>query len=610
MTGLLFALLAAGNPVAEEGAYALLVGVGTYAAAELKPLPANMDLERMVRLLGPEGFGYRIHVLRDAEATEENYRQALRQLAARTGPRDSVVIYFSGHGGQTCDENRDESDGKDETLMLFDSKYGEGLRDDEFAELLTRFTSENLVVIVDACHASGSLRGTVTKAAEAVSCPDPPTNLNLPPEDGFFLERAGLNNPGRIFMAATSREDKLARVGADGSVFTRALVTELEGSDGQQLSYAQLSRRVRARLRGQQPSFHGALNRKVFTGTRMPFFAGMLISGREEDAVVAAGVPKPGWTEDAVVRILPGDAPPEAWHDPRQPGILLTVDLATPEAIYLVGNIDRVKVGDRAVLVRAGSDASGLRVRCRKQGPEALDASQHKALRKAVAAHSGLSSLVSFDDPYFSLEITGSAEAGLALRNQKGELIWVTRGSDPAGDMAWSLWLHALQQHIRELRGDHAHLEARLVPAAEETASFEQDKDGVWRLPPGALFRLQVRNTGDKVLAPRALVLSRDGSVIGLPLGERSRTLHPKMSMTFNLPLKQGNVSGSEELIVVFGTLLADETSWPDLFLTPDNPPKMRGLLPSFVLPVLPGKRGIVKAGGYWTQTLVKVKTK
>ena len=76
----------------------------------------------------------------------------------------TVVFYYSGHGSHLADnENKDESDGEDETIVPMDSdmKGAKDIRDDEFDKLfaeLKKYTS-NITFIFDSCHSGTITRG-------------------------------------------------------------------------------------------------------------------------------------------------------------------------------------------------------------------------------------------------------------------------------------------------------------------------------------------------------------------------------------------------------------------------------------------------------------------
>lgn len=53
-------------------------------------------------------------------------------------PDDSFVLFFSGHGGQTLDQDGDEADGLDEFICPVDYKSAGNIVDDELKSLLTK----------------------------------------------------------------------------------------------------------------------------------------------------------------------------------------------------------------------------------------------------------------------------------------------------------------------------------------------------------------------------------------------------------------------------------------------------------------------------------------
>lgn len=67
---------------------------------------------------------------------------------------DTVLLYFSGHGGQAIDYGDDEIDGLDETICLYDGE----MSDDKINDLLQLFPEDiNLIVITDCCNSGTNL---------------------------------------------------------------------------------------------------------------------------------------------------------------------------------------------------------------------------------------------------------------------------------------------------------------------------------------------------------------------------------------------------------------------------------------------------------------------
>ena len=147
------------TPFATAADRALIVGVGDYPG-ELNDLPGiHLDVDMMQVVAERLGFED-IETLTDQEATYDRFKSRFeRWLIDGTRAGDRVLLYFSGHGGCVADQDGDESDGKDETLILYDTQF----RDDEFNALLQRLSGRHVLVLIDACHS-----GTIHKGFNLV----------------------------------------------------------------------------------------------------------------------------------------------------------------------------------------------------------------------------------------------------------------------------------------------------------------------------------------------------------------------------------------------------------------------------------------------------------
>ena len=167
----LMACLSPGALTAQEGVArrALLVGVGDYqanddrqnqiAASSVPPDlagPAN-DVLLMARVLTTR-FGFRpgdVRVLSDAAATRAAIVGALESLVQTAGPDDVVYIHFSGYGSLVPDQNGDETDGWDETLLPYDARTPgvADITDDEIDAIVGQLVTPDVLVVLDAGHA-------------------------------------------------------------------------------------------------------------------------------------------------------------------------------------------------------------------------------------------------------------------------------------------------------------------------------------------------------------------------------------------------------------------------------------------------------------------------
>ena len=142
---------------------ALLVGIGNYA--HVSDLPGiDLDVDMMEAVAERLGFGD-VETLTDQQATYDRLKNRFeRWLIDGTRSGDRVLFYFSGHGGCVADKDGDEADGKDETLLLYDTRLrgdtmDNALRDDEFRGLLQRLSGRQVLVLIDACHSGTSHKG-------------------------------------------------------------------------------------------------------------------------------------------------------------------------------------------------------------------------------------------------------------------------------------------------------------------------------------------------------------------------------------------------------------------------------------------------------------------
>lgn len=101
---------------------------------------------------------FRARKLLRGEATSSALLSELAHAAAELTRGDTLLLTYSGHGGQMRDLDGDEEDGLDETWCLFDRQ----VIDDELYAAFMRFQpGVRIVVLSDSCHS-----GTVTKFVE------------------------------------------------------------------------------------------------------------------------------------------------------------------------------------------------------------------------------------------------------------------------------------------------------------------------------------------------------------------------------------------------------------------------------------------------------------
>ena len=202
--------------------HAVVIGVANYL--NISPLPETVlnDARDVTAVLTSDAHcGYDLRnvcLLLDGDATLASIRDALGFVAKSSGPSDTVVIFFSGHGALLS-----ESDGPVSAILPIDcdgrTLDSTSLSEAEFSAALLRISARRLVVLIDACHSGGT--GSF-KAQES-------TKLQALRFSEKSLDRLA-QGTGRVLMASSrASETSLVLRGARNSVFTQHLLEALRG---------------------------------------------------------------------------------------------------------------------------------------------------------------------------------------------------------------------------------------------------------------------------------------------------------------------------------------------------------------------------------------------
>lgn len=200
---------------------ALVIGVSDYANIRGLPSIVLNDVDDVVAaLVNPNICGYdptNVRVLKDTKATKQAIVSELHHIAASAHSDDTVLIYFSGHGGRLvgagagvylCPTDFDKND-----------LLNTGLEASEVSALLRAIPSRRLAVLFDACHSAGA---GVLKSEVAFE---------------EFKSGFGTNDLGRLasglgkVILASSTEDEPSMIlgGMRNSLFTHHLLQGLRG---------------------------------------------------------------------------------------------------------------------------------------------------------------------------------------------------------------------------------------------------------------------------------------------------------------------------------------------------------------------------------------------
>jgi metacaspase-1 len=127
-----------------------------------KLVACEFDANDMEKLASERGFDS--EKLLTKQATAEALTSSLKKASQKLESGDTLLLTYSGHGGQVPDANGDEKDRMDETWVL----YNRQMVDDELYSLFGTFKpGVRIAIFSDSCHS-----GTVAKDAMDAVGPD------------------------------------------------------------------------------------------------------------------------------------------------------------------------------------------------------------------------------------------------------------------------------------------------------------------------------------------------------------------------------------------------------------------------------------------------------
>ncbi len=310
---------------------ALLVGISKYERGrgdkDWPSLACDTDLSTMKKVLMSRfGFAAKdILLLTDAKATRKGIVDGFRShLTAQARPGDIAVFHFSGHGQPVADDNGDELDGLDESLVPFDyvsqsaiDGAKTNLRDDQLGLLMTELRRKmqgadgrvqgNITAFLDSCHSGTATRGVAPGGRlrvrgrgwnTALDGPKPKPKVvktrggsaanDAKSENesaGGLFSRGQALAQGYVVLSACS-SDQLAKeteneqgvgMGAFTYFVTRALAGAQPGA-----TYRDIFERISVDLAGavseQAPQLEGEIDKKLFADATLPATSYLVVS--------------------------------------------------------------------------------------------------------------------------------------------------------------------------------------------------------------------------------------------------------------------------------------------------------------------------------------------
>ncbi|MCS6941146.1 MAG: caspase family protein, partial [Roseiflexus sp.] len=207
--------------------HALIIGVGSYQHEPHLNVPITAaDAQAVATVLrDPRFCGYpdaQVTLLSHAGATRAGILAALTDLAARTTPDDTVLLFYSGHGKYSADGVYQLTT-HDTRLARNTIVAGTAISQPELLDKLRAIPARRLILLINACHA-GEISPVLGESNQ------PFIGQQLPQQAADAILATG---SGRIIITAC-RENQVAYIGPGPlTIFAQALT---EGLRGQGLS--------------------------------------------------------------------------------------------------------------------------------------------------------------------------------------------------------------------------------------------------------------------------------------------------------------------------------------------------------------------------------------
>jgi hypothetical protein len=265
---------------------ALIIGINEYPNFPDSTVKGCVNDAKLMKSLLEQRFGFpekNITLLLDRQATRAGILAAFDHLLGCVKTNDLVVIHFSGHGSQKIDEDGDEPDGLDETIVPYDGRRGtddnRDITDDEIYGYLMRLggVTTYTTLIFDCCYSGTIVRDPFGSAVRRIE-PDTRDVKDLPPAASANRGLAAEKGPSgwlplsdKYVLIAASREDEgsneLFANNCWFGVLTWFLRQELLSATGvvtYRDIFEQVATGVASRYATQHPQMEGALDREVF----------------------------------------------------------------------------------------------------------------------------------------------------------------------------------------------------------------------------------------------------------------------------------------------------------------------------------------------------------
>lgn len=198
---------------------ALIVGVSDYAGSSADLGGIERDVARMKQLF--TSWGFDIKVLYDNDSMD--IMEQLNSYTHKLGSDDFFAFYYTGHGSRLKDENGDESDGKDETLVLSDGNINKHLIDDILYQKFNSIKAKKLIFF-DSCHSGTAFRSLNQKSQpKTINAKDVTESFVMSSSKGMKVADNMNRGNGEFIVFSSSQDTEESLATPTGSLFTNSL---------------------------------------------------------------------------------------------------------------------------------------------------------------------------------------------------------------------------------------------------------------------------------------------------------------------------------------------------------------------------------------------------
>lgn len=307
---LLFTLI---SITAHAEKYAVIVAVGDYPEdSGWNDISSVNDVELIEGALLTQGFSKQnIITIINEQGTRDGIINALKAIKSKLAAGDILVVHFSMHGQQVFDDNGDELDNLDESLVphnafaaYSDSYKGENhLRDDDLGNIIKDLRNQlgstgQLLMILDSCHSGSSTRGAIARGGNGALVPaNWDKEKKVEPSGSDMVENVNLSDAAAPFVMISGARAKEVNFEYEGYGSLSYAFAKAMNTLGTDFTYRQLFNKITAVMATiapkQQPVIEGDIDYKLFKGEyvqQQPFYTVKKVVNSKSIAVNAGTI--------------------------------------------------------------------------------------------------------------------------------------------------------------------------------------------------------------------------------------------------------------------------------------------------------------------------------